>query len=99
MTTETEYIDLPTLQDVAKAQSDNWEIQYSLKGREYFAWSESAWDSSTFFRGRPRQPKMKEIKMECFLVDGKLQWRSEYMSVLQSWIRQPHLDLIVKVPE
>jgi len=59
MTTETEWKDLPTLQDVAKAQADNWEIQYSLKGREYFAWSESAWDSSTFFRGRPRQPKME----------------------------------------
>jgi len=42
------WIDLPTLQDVAKAQDDGWEIQYSLKGREYFAWSESAWNSSTF---------------------------------------------------
>ena len=99
MTTKTEWKDLPTLQDVANAQDDGWEIEYSITGGEHFAWKGSLWMQENFFRGRPRQPKMKEVKMECFLIDGELHWRDENLSILGDWIRQPHLDLIAKVPE
>ncbi len=164
MTTEN-WIDLPTLQDVAKAQADGWEIEIQTDpGNDKYCpwkfWEQATWNGGIAYRGRPRQPVltvdlpvtevvqlqnsadglwahfrvgkgyaysinldvdkighrfaneyreavggkpiqlvMKEIKMECLLIDGELHWRSEYMSVLQSWIRQPHLDLIVKVPE
>ncbi len=45
-----------------------------------------------------RQPKMKEVKMECFLIDGELIWRDENQSVLPHWIRQPQYDKIAVVP-
>lgn len=45
------------------------------------------------------EPKVRKIKMECFLIDGELQWRDENLSVLSHWVRQPHLDMLAKVPE
>ncbi len=98
MTTETEYIDLPTLQDVAKAHAEGWEIEFYHRG-EYCCWDGMHWNKAYMFRGRPRQPVMKEVKMECFLIDRELRWRDEGLSILGDWIRQPRLDLIAKVPE
>lgn len=49
--------------------------------------------------GRPRQPKVREVKMACFILDGELRWREEGLYVIHLGIRQPHLDMIAKVPE
>ncbi len=46
-----------------------------------------------------RKPKTRKVKMECFLIDGELHWRDENLSVLSHWIRQPHRDIVVEVPE
>ena len=46
-----------------------------------------------------REPKTRKVKMECFLIDGELHWRDENLSVLSHWVRQPHLDMLAKVPE
>ncbi len=46
-----------------------------------------------------REPKTRKVKMECFLIDGELHWRDENLSVLSHWIRQPHRDIVVEVPE
>ena len=104
MTNGTGWTPLSTLQDVAKAQAECWEIEIQTDpGNDKYCpwkfWEQQHWHRGHLYRGRPRQPKMKEIKMECLLIDGELHWRNENMSVLQSWIRQPHLDLIAKVPE
>ena len=100
MTTETEYIDLPTLQDVAKAHAEGWEIEFANSSSQIFStWSGLAWHADRQFRGRPRQPKMKEVKMECFVIDRRIGVAQRKLSVLSLWIRQPHLDLIAKVPE
>ncbi len=100
MTTETKWIPLPTLQAVAKAQADDFVIE--RRAHETYVWQhwkECVWDADWQFRGRPRQPKMKEVKMECFLIDRELRWRDEGLSILGDWIRQPILDLVAKVPE
>ncbi len=103
MTTETEYIDLPTLQDVAKAQADGWEVMRLRECHDdadgWYPWIGKDWADHYQYRGRPRQPKMKESKMECWLCGTHLSWRTENASILRDWIRQPHLDLIAKVPE
>ena len=102
MTTEN-WIDLNDIQAVAIAQSEGWEIEIqSDAGNDKYcpfkAWDGRHWNTGYLFRGRPRQPKMKEVKMLCFLIDGELRWRNENLSVLQSWVRQPHLDTIAVVP-
>jgi len=98
MTTEN-WIDLPTLQDVAKAQADGWEIEFKTIYGGWAVWEQATWNGGIPYRGRPHQQKMKEVKMECWLCATHLSWRTENASILRDWVRQPHLDLIVKVPE
>ena len=96
MTTEN-WIDLPTLQDLAKAQADGWEIEFKTIYEGWAVWEQATWNGGIPYRGRPRQPKMKEVKMECWLIDGRLDWRDWNEPTQGSrWIRQPHLDLIAK---
>ena len=101
MKTETEWKDLHSLQDVAKAQSDGWEIQRlnTVKPDLWAQWSGSTWCSSDCFRGRHRQPEMKEVKMICWMINGMLYWYVEESTEYDHWIRQPHLDMIAKVPK
>ena len=100
MTTEN-WIDLNDIQAVACAQADGWEIiaTFGYNNTAWEPWSGEYWLNSRKFRGRPRQPKMKEVKMECFLIDGELRWRDENLSILGDWVRQPQHDLIAKVSE
>jgi len=98
MTTEN-WIDLNDIQAVAIAQSEGWEIEV-YTGTHQEEWQGKAWMHYMRYRGRPRQPKMKEVKIECWLIDGCLDWRDWNMQTPGSrWIRQPHLDMIAKVPE
>jgi len=103
MTTEN-WIDLPTLQDVAKAQAENWEIEYRC-GDGFATWSGMAWQKSFTFRGRPRQPKMKEVKILSWIdPQGEFRRGLEGSNICKSaasgfWIRQPHLDMIAQVAE
>ena len=97
MTTEN-WIGLPTMQDVAKAQANGWEIEYRC-GAQYATWGGITWQKTFVFRGRPRQPKMKEVKMLCWFANGVLYWYSADESPREHWIRQPHLDMVAQVPE
>ena len=98
MTTEN-WIDLNDMQAVAIAQSEGWEIEVFVNN-EWNNWHAGIWRSDREYRGRPRQPKMKEVKLECWLVSGRIEFLQEqtYKSG-PSWKRQPHLDMIAKVPE
>ena len=100
MTTEN-WIDLPTMQNVAKAKADEWEVTYCHElSDKWDEWKGSWWDDNYTFRGRPRQPVMKEVKLECWLVSGRIEFLQEqtYKSG-PSWKRQPHLDMVANVPE
>ena len=100
MTTEN-WIDLPTLQDVAKAKADEWEITYCHEqSDEWDEWNGSWWDDDYVFRGRPRQPKMKEVKLLAYLGSSLLYYYREGSAHCENTnlIRQPHLDMIAKVP-
>ena len=93
------WIDLNDLQAVAIAQSEGWEIECHGTSGSWCSWNSISWHTDLQYRGRPRQPKTREVKMECFLIDGELHWRDEKLSVLEHWIRQPHRDIVVEVPE
>jgi len=94
------WIDLNDMQAVAIAQSEEWEIEImtNFTAHKWWEWNKESWSKNYKYRGRPRQPKMKEVKMECFLIDGELIWRDENQSVLRHWIRQPQYDKIAVVP-
>jgi len=97
MTTEN-WIDLNDIQAVAIAQSEGWEIE-SERASGWEPWFGEAWYRTVKWRGRPRQPKMKEVKMLCYFTSDELVWLPQELQALQSWIRQPHLDMIAKVPD
>lgn len=99
MTTEN-WTDLPTLQYVANAQANGWEIEVKYEFYDWGDWDGNEWRHGWQFRGRPRQPKMKEVKSCCWRYkDGGLVWRDERYALPLPWIRQPHLDMTTKVPE
>ena len=69
----TEWKDMPTLQDVAKAQADGWEIEIQTnpdndKYCPFRNWNGRHWHTEYLFRGRPRQPKMKTITLRKALM-------------------------------
>ena len=81
-----------------------WEIQIqSDAGNDKYCpfkeWDGRHWNTGYLFRGRPPKPKMRRVKMECFSINGELRWRDEKLSILDGWLRQPHLDKIAEVPE
>ncbi len=98
MTTENNWIDLNDIQAIAIAQSEGWEVQIDT-GPFWEEWNEKAWMSYQRYRGRPRQPKMKEVKIFCYYTSDQLLWIPAELKAQKSWIRQPHLDMIAKVPE
>lgn len=100
-----ELIELTDLQAVAKAQADRWEIEFfryqdgSANG-EWAEWKGKVWQEDSFYRARPRQPKMETVKMECWIDDsGELRWVREWWSPKHDWIRVPAEDKTVEVPE
>jgi len=99
----TEWTDLPTLQDVAKAQANDWEIQlYDKHDDEWIHWAGAGWFIGNKYRARPRQPKMKKVKMLAYWRSGQLVWfqdDTEYPEGSQFWIRIPAQDIEIEIPE
>jgi hypothetical protein len=97
----TDWKDLPTMQDVACAQADGWEVEARISARpedKFEQWSGIWWEASYVFRGRPRQPAMNKVKFKCFSVNGQLGWRDESLSAPDYWVRVPSEDKTVEVP-
>lgn len=96
----TEWTDLPTLQDVAKAQADGWEIEYKDISEYWLSWSQLVWSINGKYRGRPRQPVMRKVKMLCWVIGDHLEWFQEGSSRPgHAWIRIPAQDIEIEIPE
>jgi len=95
-----EWKDLPDLQWVATAQAEEWEIEFRDDSiREWFTWSGRFWNEIAEFRGRPKQPKTKQVKMLCW-YDGALNWYGENDVLPQdTWKRVPSEDKVIEVEE
>ncbi len=93
-----DWVELKTGKEVFDRHAENWEIEV-YTGTHQEEWQGKAWMHYMRYRGRPRQPKMKEVKMECWInSSAELVWREESFP-LDRAIRQPHLDMVAKVPE
>jgi len=100
MTTQ-EWKDLPDLQSVAQAQADGWEIETNTPTLNYpwVTWPGENWNSFHIYRGRPKQPKTKQVKMLCW-YDGALNWYGENDVLPQdTWKRVPSEDKVIEVEE
>ena len=95
----TEWTELNTLQDVAKAQADGWEIEHYNHPSDYWnVWPQRGWSIQGKYRARPRQPKMKKVKMLCWFDGFALFWRKESMNLDKQWIRLPAQDIEIEIP-
>ena len=98
----TEWKDLPTLQDVAEAQAQGWKIEFANSSSQIFAtWSGLAWHADRQFRGRPRQPAMKKVKLEAWLSEYELRWLNVEAGNKPAphWIRVPSEDKEIEVQD
>ena len=95
----TEWTDLPTLVSVCNAQTDGWEIEYGI-GEDWRKWDGGDWRSYWKFRARPRQPKMRKVKVEAYLSEYELRWLNIAAGNKPAphWIRIPAQDIEIEVP-
>jgi hypothetical protein len=99
MTTQ-EWKDLPDMWSVALAQADGWEIE--VHNPTYACWNEwegTRWSGSAVYRGRPKQPKTRTVKLLGWLTaSGQLtHWRDSV--VMPEWKRVPAEDKVIEVEE
>ena len=97
--TETEWKDLPTMPDVAGAQLAGWEIQHSDNKQYWAPWVGEVWSTHKIYRARPRQPKMKKVKMLCWYANRQLIWCEENFASLDHWRRVSVEDKEIEVQD
>ena len=100
----TEWKTLPTMGDVAKANYDGWEIEWSTFGTSWQAWSGEVWSKLTTYRGRPRQPKVKKAKTLCFFSAAGTRYdileNSDHHKTLaetNGWLHVPSEDKEIEI--
>jgi len=97
-----EWQDLPTMQDVARAQYEGWEIKaMNMALTEWFSWDGRAWNVNAKFRGRPRQPAKITVTSECWrnIITAALAYTSTGKGMIAPWQRFPAGDITGEVEE
>lgn len=94
----TEWTELNTLQDVAKAQADGLEIEVDT-GPHWEEWKGTAWMNYMTYRARPRQPKMKKVRMLCWTDGETLFWNADHLPVPGEWTHISTQDIEIEIPE
>jgi hypothetical protein len=71
----TEWIELKSIEDVARAKMEGWEIEHLYMG-SWIRWMGREWLSGNKYRGRPKQPKKVTVTSECWRhkKHGTLTW-------------------------
>lgn len=95
-----EWKPLPTMEDVAKAKADGWDIYHCDASGAWFKWMGFAWQSDWEFRGRKPLPAMKKVKLEAWL-DSRPELRliqEGFIPLSTGWIRVPSEDKMIEVP-
>lgn len=94
MIKSTEWLELQTLADVAKAQVAGWDIEVTEDGVYWHKWIGESWKSGWIYRGRPAQPKKIDVISECWRdpQNGALIWRRPNQTPFGLWKRFPTCD-------
>lgn len=101
MTTQ-EWKDLPNMWAVALAQVDKWEIE--VHNPTYACWSKwegTRWSATGVYRGRPKQPKTKQIEVLGWLTSSwqLVYWHKGAINAPNDWKRVPSEDKVIEVEE
>ena len=73
MNNELEWERIIDPEKIFHLQKAGWEIEVTA-GTVWVPWDVKVWNSSWSFRARPPKPKMKQVKMSCYLVGNYLHW-------------------------
>lgn len=97
-----EWIDLPTMADVARAKFEGWEIEVRGTAGGWCSWIARSWSDIVKYRGRPKQPKTITLRKALFLSGPIGYWTTDCdekytkSSYFIKWIGEPYQ---VEVPE
>ena len=82
--------------------SEGWEIEWRdpLNYPHWELWDGKGWSVRWQFRGRPRQPAMKKVKILAYMHIGigDIIFRFETEEISNRWIRIPSEDKEIEVP-
>ena len=86
-------------EELFKLKREGWEIEFANSSSQVFAkWFGLAWNAGWKFHARPRQPKMKKVKLLCFYNGKNLFW-AESGEGYAYRCRVPSEDKEVEIPE
>jgi hypothetical protein len=93
-----EWIELNSIEDVARAKVEGWDIEVQTDaGNDKYCpwklWGGAHWFQGHLYRGRPRQ---QPVVYECYDIDGKLYWFKPPINMPASWTHIPQFDKIVE---
>jgi hypothetical protein len=92
-----EWIDLRTIEDVARAKVEGWDIEARTFYDGWVVWLGGDWSKSAKYRGRPAQPKTYKVKLLGVFTGNVLAWYSESASFPANWKRVPSEDKEIEV--
>ena len=96
----TKWKEITDPEELFRLKREGWEIQlWHHPSVAWFGWPGLKWDILSKFRARPPQPKMKKMKMLCYLAVQQLVWRFDDYKCPDSWIRIPAEDKEIEVPD
>ena len=99
----TDWKEITDPEELFRLKREGWEIEFANSGGQLFAkWSGLAWHADRQFHARPRQPKMKKVKSQCWrnMATGNCTWAAEHCDMSNEyWQRFPAGDIEGEVPE
>lgn len=101
-----EWKEITDTEELFRLKREGWEIEsYDSFHICWNEWDGSRWNSTAKFHARPRQPKMKKVKLLAWLdPNEELRIGAEFGHIAKIaasgfWIRLPKLDLEGEVPD
>jgi len=89
----SEWIELNSIEDVARAKVEGWEIEVKDIDGDWIPWRGSGWHAGNSYRGRPKQ---QPVIYECYDVGGRLEWWHQDRHAQKPWTRIPQFDKTVE---
>jgi hypothetical protein len=92
----TEWTRLNSIEDVAIAKRNGWDIE-SSEGGAYRPWDGCGWHCNITYRARPKKPKTVTVRLLGWYSGMDLIHRVEGAAVNRHWLRVPGEDKVVEV--
>lgn len=98
-----EWKEITDPEELFRLKREGWEIEFRAhKTYTWRTWMGGAWQNDWLFQARPRQPKMKKVKSQCWrnTATGNCAWAAEHCDMSNEfWHRFPAGDIEGDVSE